>query len=92
MNEVFVVSNWNGTNVCAYQTYDAAKKYILEEILDHYLDFEYEFESEQDACREYYDTDEDYENAFKNYITEGVMTYNRFFDEFSIDSVPFMNE
>lgn len=92
MNEVFIVSNWSGTDVCAYATYDAAKKCILEEILEHLFDFEYEFESEQDTSREYYDTDEEYENALKNYITKCIMEDNIFFNEYSIDCVPFMNE
>ena len=92
MNEVFIVSNWSGTNVCAYSTYDSAKKYVLEEILGHLFDFEYDFESEQDTSREYYDTDEEYENALKNYITGRIMKDNIFFDEYSIDCVPFMNE
>lgn len=92
MNEIFVVSDYYGTNVCAYATFTAAKKYILEEILGHLFDFEYEFESEQDTSREEFYTDEEYENALKNYLTKRIMEDGIFYDEFLINRVPFMNE
>ena len=92
MNEIFIISNYSGNDVYACATYTAAKKYILEEILSHLFDFEYEFESEQDTSREEFFTDEAYEDALKNYITKRVMEDDVFFDEYSINSVPFMNE
>lgn len=88
MNEIFVINNYSGHSIYACTTYAAAKKYILEEILAHLFDFEYDFESEQDTSREEFSTDEAYEDALKNYITKRVMKDNVFFDEYSIDKIP----
>ena len=93
MNEIFIVGNWRESNICAYPTYDAAKKAVLEHILeDDNLDFGEIFEEEQDENRYDYDTREEFEQAAKEYVIKRIINENIFYDEYTIDSIPFMNE
>ena len=91
MNEIFVVRNWDGVEICAYPTYAAAKKYISEEILEHFLDFECVFECVFDIEEDLFETNEEYENALKHCLIEGIEK-DDFFDEYTINKIPFMNE
>jgi hypothetical protein len=87
MNEIFIVRNWDGAEICAYPTYAAAKKYISKEILEHFLDFKCVFDIEEDL----YETNEEYENALKHCLIKCIEK-DDFFDEYTIDKIPFMNE